>query len=266
METDKLLKLYDQQQRRDYTDPRYEREVEGGVVRHVTRKPGRRCFVTYADMEGRDVEQVIQEQLRHFEELGSNFEWPVFDHDQPPDLLARLETHGFEIEEEEAVLVLDLNDDRGSTLGLRKPSSTFDFRRISSPNDLVDVLAVEEAVYDTKMSWLLGDLEDAMQILPDFLNVYVTYDGTRPVSAAWSFFVPDSQFVGLYGGATLPDYRGVGLYSALLDLRAQEARQRGRRFLTVGAGELSRPILMRRGFRLLDTARPCVWNFEDSEG
>ena len=55
----------------------------------------------------------------------------------------------------------------------------------------------------------------------------------------------------LAGGATLPDYRGRGAYRALVRARWDAAVERGTPVLTVGAGEMSRPILERLGFSIV---------------
>lgn len=52
----------------------------------------------------------------------------------------------------------------------------------------------------------------------------------------------------LQGGGTLPDHRGRGAYRALVRARWDAAVERGTPVLTVGAGEVSRPILERLGF------------------
>ena len=70
---------------------------------------------------------------------------------------------------------------------------------------------------------------------------------------------PRSAFASLWGGSTLPELRKRGLYTSLLNARLEEARQRGFRYLTVDAGDMSRPILEKRGFRLLTHATACNW-------
>ena len=77
--------------------------------------------------------------------------------------------------------------------------------------------------------------------------------------AGWIYFHPHSQFAGLFGGATLEEQRGRGIYSALLSRRIQEAKQRGRRFITTGASPMSRPVLEKVGFRLVSFAYDYVW-------
>jgi len=55
----------------------------------------------------------------------------------------------------------------------------------------------------------------------------------------------------LQGGGTLPDHRGRGAYRALVRTRWDAAVERGTPVLTVGAGDMSRPILERLGFSIV---------------
>ena len=59
---------------------------------------------------------------------------------------------------------------------------------------------------------------------------------------------PKRSFASLWGGGTLPAYRGRGLYRGLVAHRAAEALRGGYRFLTIDARDAtSRPILERLG-------------------
>ena len=58
----------------------------------------------------------------------------------------------------------------------------------------------------------------------------------------------------LGGGATHPDFRGRGLYRALVRARWNAAVARGTPVLTVGAGSMSRPVLERLGFSIVGWA------------
>lgn len=81
----------------------------------------------------------------------------------------------------------------------------------------------------------------------------------QPASAAWVYFPKNSQFASLWGGSTLNDFRNRGLYTALLAVRAQEARTRQVRYLTVDASEMSRPILEKFGFTMMAYSYSCKW-------
>ena len=64
--------------------------------------------VIYSRLTTENVEHAIDEQVEYFASLGQDFEWKVFSHDQPADLVQRLAARGFDVEEKEAVLVLEL--------------------------------------------------------------------------------------------------------------------------------------------------------------
>jgi hypothetical protein len=57
-------------------------------------------------------------------------------------------------------------------------------------------------------------------------------------------------------------YRGQGLYTALLAIRAQEAISRHVEFLTVDASAMSRPILEKFGFIKIAESYPCKWQLK----
>lgn len=58
------------------------------------------------------------------------------------------------------------------------------------------------------------------------------------------------------GGGTLPEYRGRGVFRALVSHRAVLARDRGFRYLQVDALPASRPILERMGFHAMAGTTP----------
>ena len=70
---------------------------------------------------------------------------------------------------------------------------------------------------------------------------------------------PPAQFASLWGGGTLPAWRGRGIYRALVAYRAGLAARRGYRYLTVDASADSEPILRRLGFRCLARTTPYHW-------
>jgi GNAT superfamily N-acetyltransferase len=68
-----------------------------------------------------------------------------------------------------------------------------------------------------------------------------------------------TEFAGLWGGGTLPAWRGQGIYRALIAYRAGLAARRGYRYLNVDASPDSEPILRRLGFRCLARSTPYQW-------
>src|SRR5205085_8271441 len=114
------------------------------------------------------------------------------------------------------------------------------------------------------MGWMRERM-GAHLAVPGYLDLYAAYVDGQPVATAWTYFNPGSRFAGLFGGSTLEGYRGRGLYRALLQARAQAAIARGYRFLLVETREMSRPIVMRHGFRLLAEPHDCGWVYPDKE-
>jgi GNAT superfamily N-acetyltransferase len=80
--------------------------------------------------------------------------------------------------------------------------------------------------------------------------------GDRPVSAARMVVYPGTGFAGLWGGGTAPQWRGRGIYRALVARRMQVAAELGCEYLQVDATDMSRPILERLGFRALSVTTP----------
>jgi hypothetical protein len=80
------------------------------------------------------------------------------------------------------------------------------------------------------------------------------------VAAAWISLPPaGGEFAGLWGGATLREWRHRGIYHALVAARALLAAARGVPYLQVDASSDSAPILRRLGFAELTTTTPYVW-------
>ena len=163
--------------------------------------------------------------------LGLDFEWKAYDHDTPPDLVARLGARGFEIEDPEALMVLDLAD---APAALWEPIAQ-DVRRLTDPAQLAEIASIQEAVWGEKFDWLAKALADEMAQDSERIQFYMAYAGGVPACSAWIRFHPPTQFASLWGGSTLPAYRQRGLYTATLAARVQEARRRGFRYLTIDA-------------------------------
>ena len=196
----------------------------------------------------------IATAMAMFATLGHGFEWKLYHHDDPTGTLAAgLLARGFVAGEVETLMALDL-----AATG-PPPSSDADIRRLETPAQLADIVAVQDAVWGGDHRGLAEGLAAEWRALPDRLAVYVAYVEGRPASTGWIRFHPGRDFADLWGGSTLPDHRGRGLYRGLVAARADEARRHGVRYLTVDAGDDSRPILARLGFQAIDRITPHLW-------
>ena len=257
MDIQEVLALYDKEQRREIQFPGMRRDVLPGLVRYVRPLPGM-SFVLYSGLDETTADAAIEEQIAYFRSEGLIFEWKAYRHDRPADLARRLVAHGFEAEEPDAIMVLDVAHAPPGLLAFpASGSQSVDVRRLSDPARLADVVAVSEAVWGQDFTWMYERLGGHMA-LANYLSVYVAYVEGQPAAAGWVYF-DEGSFASLWGGSTVAEHRGRGLYTALLAARVREAYARGVRYLTIDAGHMSRPIVARHGFEVITYATACEW-------
>ncbi|CAG0936038.1 hypothetical protein TFLX_04899 [Thermoflexales bacterium] len=254
MDQPDLLALYDAQLRIEIEYPNVRKEVFPQLVRFIKPAPGMN-YVSYSRLDEADLDAVIQEQIAYFSTMDQPFSWHVYEHDTPPSLKEHLLAQGFAPDDDpDAVMVLEVQE---TSPALLNPAA-IEIRRITQRDHLDDVVQIEAQVWGGDFGWLKQRLGDHLEV-PNYLSVYVAYVDGQPACSSWIYFHPHSQFAGLFGGATLPDFRARGLYTAILAVRVQEAMQRGYRFLATGASPMSQPILAQNGFRLLTRAYAHEW-------
>jgi len=251
-----ILALYEEELRIELEDPDMQKESLPLVVRHVRADPGM-GFITFSRLHETTADAEIQAQMAYFAQRKLPFEWEVFAYDKPSDLEERLVAYGFkpdlEPDDPGAVLVLDLHDAPPTLLS----QVAADVRQVAR-HQLDDVVRVEERVWGGDFDWLKARLHRHMDI-PGYLSVFVAWVDQDPACCGWVYYHPHSHFATLRGGSTIREHRQRGLYAAILSVRAQQAIDRGYRFLTVDAAPMSRPILEKLGFQLLTYARSYKW-------
>lgn len=257
-----LLAAYDAQLRDHVHDPLPSgASVEwDGPLRRLFGLGGR-GFVVYRDLgglEGAALDDLIARQVRVFTERGERFEWKLHGHDRPPDLPRRLRAAGFVPEDEETVVVAQV-DEVASPLRLPEGVSV---REVTERSDLDRIAAVQPAIWqeDEEPTWLAASLEAEKRADPKYLTVVVAEVDRTVVCAGWVRFEQGTDFVTLWGGGTVPAWRGRGVYRAMVAYRANLAAERGFRFIEVDASSDSRPILERLGFVAVTTTTPYVWS------
>jgi GNAT superfamily N-acetyltransferase len=230
--------------------------ADGAVVREVA--PGEHGWfgITWSDLAGpAEADAAIAAQVRHFRALGLPFEWKLYDYDQPPDLGARLTAAGFVPDEDEAVMVAEVSD---VPADVTLPEGV-SLRPVTTEADVGLLIQVGERVFSRDQSRLHRDLLAQLREAPQGVAMVLAMAGDEPVCSARADFPPGSEFAGLWGGGTLPAWRGRGIYRALIAYRAGLAARRGYRYLTVDASADSEPILRRLGFRCLARTTPYQW-------
>jgi len=133
-------------------------------------------------------------------------------------------------------------------------------REVSNRVDLERISVMEHAIWQDDRGWLVDSLEAERAVDPDALTIVVAEADDTTVSAGWIRFARGTEFATLWGGGTLPAWRGRGIYRAVVAYRANLAAQRGFRYLQVDASDDSRPILERLGFVAVTTTTPFIWS------
>jgi hypothetical protein len=253
MASTNLLTLFDREMRQELVIPDMRKDLFPWGVRFVRPAPGM-SFIQYSKLAYDELDRTIDEQISYFRALQQRFTWKIYAHDRAEVLQERLLARGFIPDEPAAVMALDLEQAASMLLA----PIQLDVRPIVQRDQLKDIIRVLEAVWGGDFGWVSERLGAHLEI-PGYLSAFTAYLQDRPVSVAWVYFPPGSQFASLWGGSTLVEQRGKGWYSALLARRVQEAIHRGRRYAFIETGPESQPIVARRGFTQLTAEQDFEW-------
>jgi GNAT superfamily N-acetyltransferase len=253
-----LLAAFDEQARTESPSPPagiwYEHD--GPLLRVVGGECGFISAPRDTGARGAELDRLIARQRDYFAGRGEAVEWKTYDYDEPSDLPARLRAAGFVPEDTETVVVALTADIAAEPV---LPSGVV-LRQVTADADMRRIAAMESRVWDEDRSWSGERLIRELAATPGDLVVLIAESGPQVVSAGWLRFQRGTQFAGLWGGATLSEWRGRGIYRALVARRAQLAAARDFRYLQVDASSNSAPILRRMGFQPIATTTPYVWS------
>jgi GNAT superfamily N-acetyltransferase len=220
---------------------------------------GGQGWVEYRDLggiDGDELDELIARQVRFFAERSERFEWKLHGHDLPTDLPDRLRTAGLEPEDQETIMIAPI---AALGTGTGAPDGVT-VREVSEPADLERIAAMEETVWGDDHSWVVDGIGSERAADPEGVRIFVAEAGDLVVSAGWIRFPSGTEFGTLWGGSTLEEWRGRGIYRALVAARARLAAEYGRQYLETDASDDSRPILERLGFLPVTTTTPYVWS------
>jgi hypothetical protein len=255
-----LLAAYDAQLRTDA-------ETAGAlsVTRHgplwLVTFDGGRGFITYRDLGGAHAEQVRQlvaEALAHFaaDPLITRVEWKTRGHDYAPGLHDALVAHGFAAEEPESIMI---GEARMLAVDVPLPDGVR-LRQVTSEADVLAMGAMQGEVFEDPHWRERSDAAIRRLERGDGMELWIAEAEGRVVCAGRLDPVPDTDFAGIWGGATLRHWRGRGIYRALTAARARSALRLGKTFINSDSTEFSRPILERSGLARVSTTTPYQWS------
>lgn len=254
-----LLAAYDAQLRTDAETAHALSAIERGPLR-LALFPGGRGFVSYADLGGAEAEQMPRLVAVAVDYFGrrdgiSSVEWKTRGHDRAPGLVDALTARGFIAGETESIMI-------GEARLLAHDVSMPEGIRIRRARTRTDIWAMEEmqgAVF-ADPDWRVRAETTARRVeTDDDVELWIAESDGQVVSAGRLEPVAGAEFAGLWGGATLPEWRGRGIYRALTAERARSAVARGKKYLHSDSTPFSRPILERAGLVRVSTTTPYVW-------
>jgi GNAT superfamily N-acetyltransferase len=253
MDRQAVLAAFDAQIRRhpDPEPPDGRVEHDERVVRSVSRGDGW-AGVTWCDLDPVSADAVIAAQIGRFAELSRPWEWKHYSYDRPPDLPDRLLAAGFTREPAEALLVAEIAE---LALDVPPPPGV-ELRAVVDREGVEALVSVHDEVFDEDHSALGRALLATLAQRPGTVAAVVAVAGGTPVAAGRVEFHLGTDFASLWGGGTLPAWRGRGVFRSLVAHRAALASARGFRYLQVDASPESRPILRRLGFVELAVTTP----------
>lgn len=212
-------------------------------------------FVTYRELD--DPTARVAAVIAILAEDGrvQNAEWKTRTHDHAPGLERALTAAAFAPEQAESVMLGEASAlvDAEVPTGVR-------VRKLTRPEDIREALDMQDSVFggspkaDSMLSTILTQQAGGASV-----EVWAAEVDGRIVSAGRIDRIPGTAFAGIWGGATLPEYRGRGIYRALTAARARSAMSQGVRWIHSDSTEASRPILERAGLVKVTETVPWVW-------
>ncbi|WP_433833536.1 GNAT family N-acetyltransferase [Actinoplanes sp. CA-015351] len=257
MDHQAVLALFDRQMRVEARPETAGTTIEhaGRVIRYLGGDQDWNAVI-WSDLDPATADETIDGEIRWFGERGLGFEWKHYGHDQPADLAGRLARAGFEPEGEETVMVAAIDELDLDT----SPPDGIRFEEIVDPAGVEVLVNVAEKAFGAGIPWLRPRLLAQLADAPENVRMFVAFAGDEAVSSARMDLTPGTAFAGLWGGGTVGQWRGRGIYRALVAHRARLALALGYAYLQVDATDQSRPILQRLGFEALTTTTPFQWS------
>jgi hypothetical protein len=260
MTPDELRAIFHDQVRlnRQHAEAGRRAEHVGPLFRSYAEDPRGWACVESPKGLGDDPAGLIKSQMDFFSARGQSFEWKTYDYDPPAELRELLLAAGFERGDDEALMLGELAPLVQQSIAL--PAGVV-LREVDRAEDLVRMGELHQAVWgedhtDMTRAFLSRWEEDPT------VESFVIIEENRagPVLCAARASYDSSDFVGMWGGSTLPGWRRRGLYRATLQYRARLGVERGKRFACVDASPDSEPILRRLGLHRVGTTVPFEWS------
>lgn len=212
--------------------------------------PGTSCYENAAVYSGEPegVADAIEQASQCFE--GRDYEFKLTAWNMPAETPAWLEARGFAPGEPEQVLALDVPV-------LVPPAVREGLKLIElvSEADMGRLVTLQQGIWENEdFSWLGEGLWREKQTDAASIELFGIEEGSNLVAAAWMRLYGEIAF--FHGGATLPAWRGKGLYRELVNARLRRCQDLKLRWAFTEAVPASLPILQKLGFEAIGATQP----------
>lgn len=195
MDRDVLLRRLDEERR---TLARGDEVLD--VLPAVTRVRSPYHALIFSCLVAGDADDVIAGEIEHHRKLGVDFEWKLYAHDMPADMLARLKHHGFRIGPVEAVLVFDL----ANVCEWIERAGNCDVLRVDRPEQVEAYRNAAEAVFGRGQDLAADEVARALSSGSTHVRGYMSYADGQPAGVGRLQLHPQSVFGGYTGAARSP--------------------------------------------------------------
>jgi GNAT superfamily N-acetyltransferase len=232
--------------------------------------PGLTWIYGFHARDARDAERLLQEIREKVKSLGgTGARIQLTPNARPAELSDLLLGFEFVPKESAEVLVYDLRDGSGNArVPSFRPTGGLTVREIASREDYDAVERLMAAIFDLP--------PPSAEVRAGFIEAYegriretghadrfIALEGARPVGTAG--LTLEGAVSLFWGTGVLPEFRGRGIYGALVEARCRSVAERGAEIVLVSAlTGTSGPILKRHGFRVVGPIRTyeAHWSHE----
>jgi GNAT superfamily N-acetyltransferase len=243
------------QEHRRHAPTGYRLEVLPHLTRLLPLDPAAPAYVMFARLPAASAESLIHAEIAHFDTIGRSFEWKWHALDAPADLPDRLAECGFVADEPEALLVMRTDAGAARALAAAAPTAPVAIRRVGVDIGVAQgvrtAVELQERIWGRRFDWLEAELSAAFADPATAFELVLAHAGAEVIGCGTLVGPAGARSANLHAGALLPEWRGRGLYSALLGARLRTALAWGVDAVHVDAAPMSRPILERKGFEFI---------------
>jgi hypothetical protein len=206
-----------------------------------------------------EADQRIAETIDYHRQRNIGFQWWVSPFDTPTDLRARLEKRGMVLAGDAAMMARLGLDDLSISI-----NPEVQVERLDKPDEAVidELLRVMQVCFNWPDAQVEENRPGMIERLsmPEFREkeaYFLARLNDRIV--AHGRLVLEGGIAYLGGSGVLPEFRGQRVYATLLRRRLEEAQQRGYHVAAINAEPLSRPIVLKYGFKEYERIYIYAW-------